>query len=264
MYAIHRNIFEQMKYLKITRNSIKHSSVKNKNYVIYGSPTGIGFNIAKKLALNGAKITFISKDVYSFFNVFYAAEKINTIAKKNICQGVTCNVSSESEIKDALKEAEDEYGNIHGVVVGTEDFYPKNTFKNYEKEINDFSNIKVDKHYLFGKTCLKKMNDQTMKGHMIIISPPLEIINKEDYWKSHYFYTLSKINKTLMTKSLGIKFKNIAVNSLWPSHINSLISQKYSEEINYDKLGEAALILFEKNPEYCHGNHFLDKDLITS
>jgi len=41
-------------------------------------------------------------------------------------------------------------------------------------------------------------------------------------------------------------------------------SKNILKKLIMNKLGEAALILFEKNPEYCHGNHFLDKDLITS
>ena len=67
----HMNILTQVK-----------QDFTNNNFIIVGSPKGIGFSIAKHLAFNGAKVTLVSPQFNTTPNIFTASDTINEIVKK--------------------------------------------------------------------------------------------------------------------------------------------------------------------------------------
>ena len=75
-----------------TLTQVKNNFEGN-NYIVVGSPKGIGFSIAKYLTANRAKVTLVGKHVNTRPNVFTAADEINEIVKKPSCMPVLCDIN---------------------------------------------------------------------------------------------------------------------------------------------------------------------------
>ena len=85
-----------------------------KTYIISGATRGIGFNIAQKLALNGANVTIVGKTTEphpKLDGTIYSAEKfINNITQKDTCLGVPCDIRESNNIDNAIEKTIEHFG----------------------------------------------------------------------------------------------------------------------------------------------------------
>ena len=102
-----------------TLTQVKNNFEGN-NYIVVGSPKGIGFSIAKYLGREGANVTIVGKELHTKPNIFTAAEQINDITKKPCCMGVLCDINTPSQIQHVINETLDVQGSINGVVLMSE------------------------------------------------------------------------------------------------------------------------------------------------
>tara|TARA_B100000123_G_scaffold20998_1_gene14721 strand:+ start:273 stop:1169 length:897 start_codon:yes stop_codon:yes gene_type:complete len=251
------------------------SNLKNKNYIVSGGTRGIGFNIAKKLAIQGANVTIVGKTQQKHpklsGTIFSAAEEICDLVKKPSCMGIPCDVRVEKEIDFAIREAIDVYGSIDGVILNASALCLNNTINQTSKEVELMSSVNIAGSYLFGQKCLQHMHNHE-SGHMLIIAPPLDMLYTDEWWRNHLFYSLSKFNMSLMSKYWNKEFPNIAVNTLWPrTTINTAPVQNLlggDEMINIsrttDIMGDAAQAIFMSDPNKCNGKNFIDDEVLAS
>jgi len=244
-----------------TLTQIKNN-FKGNSYIIVGSPKGIGYSIAKNLAKNEANVVLVSNQFNSRPNIFTASEDINSIVKKTATTGIVCNANMPNEIQHVINETIDIYGSLNGVVLTNDTAYLKNTNDLYHVEMNHM-NSNINKTYLFGQRYLQYTQEENIKGHLIIIAPPLnKLYHDDDQWTNHFYYTMTKLNMSLMSKYWDREFHNVSVNTLWPKITVPL--PKYQEKGDYnlaEDMGKAACKIFKTDPLKCHGNHYIDYDL---
>jgi NAD(P)-dependent dehydrogenase (short-subunit alcohol dehydrogenase family) len=235
----------------------------NNNFIIVGSPKGIGFSIAKHLAFNGAKVTLVSPQFNTTPNIFTASDTINEIVKKPSCMGVICDTNTPSHIQHVINETLDVHGPINGLVLTSDVGYLKNSKDLYHIEAKKMNNSNINGTYLFGQMCLQHMEEENTRGHLIIVAPPLhEIYSDEDQWQNHFYYTMTKMNMSLMSKYWDKEFSNISVNTMWPKI--SVPLPKYQEKGDYklpEDMAKAMCKIFKTDPLKCHGNHYIDADI---
>lgn len=235
----------------------------NNNFIIVGSPKGIGFSIAKHLAFNGAKVTLVSPQFNTTPNIFTASDTINEIVKKPSCMGVICDTNTPSHIQHVINETLDVHGPINGLVLTSDVGYLKNSKDLYHIEAKKMNNSNINGTYLFGQMCLQHMEEENTGGHLIIVAPPLhEIYSDEDQWQNHFYYTMTKMNMSLMSKYWDKEFSNISVNTMWPKI--SVPLPKYQEKGDYklpEDMAKAMCKIFKTDPLKCHGNHYIDADI---
>lgn len=245
--------------LKSIKKNLKFANslnkLNNKTFIISSGRTGVGYNIAKKLALNGANVTILGKikEVNPKMNgtIYSAAENICDLVKGPKCMGIPCNLRSIKEVEFAINETVDVYGTVDGVV------------------LNDTN---INGTYLLGQMYLKYVNKNKMNGKMLIISPPLDMLYENEWWINHLYDSMSKFNVTIMAKFWNKEFTSVGINTLWPRRtINTAPVKKLlggEQMINIsrraDIMGDAAKHILSSNIVECTGKNFIDDEVLAS
>ena len=271
--SVKRNYAYVLKSIKKDRSLLPCTkSLRNKTYIISGGTRGIGFNIAKKLALQGANVTIVGKTQQKHpkleGTIYTAAEAICDLVKKPICIGIPCDVRVPDQIDNAIRETEDVFGPIHGAVLNASALCLNPTLKQTEKEVELMSSVNINGSFLFGQKCLRAMTG----GHMLIIAPPMTMLDTDEWWVPHLYYSMSKFNMTLMAKYWNKEFPTIAVNTLWPrttidtAPVRNLLGGDDMVNISRtpDVMGDAATHIFMSSPFKCHGKNFIDDEVLAS
>lgn len=263
-----------LKSIKKDNQLLPKLSVKDKHYVICGGTRGIGFSIAETLALNGAKVSIFGKTKNYHKKpentIYSASEKICEATKKVNCLPILCDIRNTNEINIGVNQCIDNFGPIDGVVLNASALCLNSTLKQTEKEVDLMNGINIKGSFMFGQKCLQTM--EKGKGHMIIIAPPLEMLNNDDWWIQHLFYSMSKFNMSLMANFWNKEFPNIAVNTLWPrTTINTAPVRNIlggQEMVNISRsaqiMGDAAYIIFCSDPSVNNGKNFIDDEVCSS
>lgn len=250
-------------------------TLKNKNYIVAGGSRGIGYDIAKKLALAGANVTITGKTQTKHpkldGTVFSAADSICDLVKKPACNAVPCDIRVPEQIEHAINESLDIYGSIDGVILNASALCLNNTLQQTEKEVELMSSVNIKGTYSFGQKCLQHMHKNN-NGHMLIIAPPLDMLYNDEWWVNHFYYSMSKFNMSLMAKYWNKEFSNIAVNTLWPrttintAPVQNLLGGQAMVDISRktDVMGDAAKYIFMSDPEKCNGKNFIDDEVLAS
>ena len=274
MKAIKNNYAFVLRSIKKDKSLAPHINIKDKHYVICGGTRGIGYSIAETLALNGAKVSIFGKTTQhhpKLENTIYtAAEQICDQTKKVNCLPYACDIRNKNEIKYSLYEAVDIFGSIDGVVLNSSALCLNNTNRQTEKEVELMSSVNINGTFMFGQECFKHMAKD--KSHMIIISPPIEMLYTDDWWTNHLYYSISKFNMSLMAKFWNKEFPNVAVNTLWPrttidtAPVRNILGGEQMSNISRTPqiMGDAAYIIFNSDPNINNGKNFIDDEVCAS
>jgi hypothetical protein len=210
--------------LKTIKKKLKFSNslnkLNNKTFIISSGTTGVGYNIAKKLALNGANVTILGKikEVNPKINgtIYSAAENICDLVKGPKCMGIPCNLRSIKEVEFAINETVDVYGTLDGVV------------------LND-TNINVT--YLFSQIYLKYVNKNKMNGKMLIIEPLLMVNSWNKKFINVGVNTLSPrkaVVEHLQTDIMGDAAKHILSSDILECSGNDFIDDEVLASLEID------------------------------
>ena len=253
----------------------KLNSLKNKTYIVAGASRGIGYNIAKKLALLGANVTIIGKTITKHpkleGTIYTAAENITELTQKQNCMGIPCDLRVPEQIDHVINETLDIYGKIDGVILNASALCLNNTLNQTRKEVELMSYININGTYLMGQKCLKHIQHSN-HGSVLIIAPPLNMLYEDNWWVNHLFYSMSKFNMSLMAKYWNKEFPSIGINTLWPrTTINTAPVQNIlggDEMVNIsrrsDIMGDAAKHIILADPKICNGKNFIDDEVLAS
>jgi len=263
------------KDMTLQTKTLLKSCLNKKTFIISGGTRGIGYEIGKKLALEGSNVALFGKTTIPYpkldRTIYSAAESICDLTKKSNCIGIECDVRVPEQIDFALREVISRFGGIHGLVLN-ESAELLNITKNQRlNEINLMTDVNIKGTFLLGQKCLQDFFF-SRNGHILIISPPLKMIDSDEWWINHFYYSMSKYNMSLMAKYWNIEFPNVAVNTLWPRttidttqiiNINGdekIVNLSRSPEI----MGEAAKYILASYGELCNGKNFIDDEVLAS
>ncbi len=250
-------------------------NLNGKTYVISGASRGIGYNIAKNLAIAGANVTILGKTQIKHpkleGTIYSAAEEINDTIKKSSCLAVACDIRNSKEIDNAIGETISAFGKIDGVVLNASALCLNNTLNQTEKEIDLMTSVNINGTFLMGQKCLKHIKNSD-HGSVLTISPPIDMLYTDDWWNNHLYYSMSKFNMSLMSKFWNKEFPNVGINTLWPrttidtAPVRNILGGEEMSNISRktDIMGEAARIILMADPSICNGKNFIDDEVLAS
>ena len=244
-----------------------------KTYIVSGSTRGIGYDIAEKLLKQKANVTILGKtrDPHPKLEGTLDTAVNNLQQISDNVHGEICDVRNEENIEKVVKNTNDKFGGIDGIILNASALCLNNTIRQTSKEINLMTDVNIKGSFLMGKYAMPYIQN-SLHPHILTISPPIDMLYNDKWWKNHIYYSMSKFNMSLMAKFWNSEFTHIGVNTLWPrttintAPVRNILGGEDMINISRktDIMGDAATAIMMSDPLKCKGNNFIDDEVIVS
>jgi 3-oxoacyl-[acyl-carrier protein] reductase len=202
--------------------------IKNKNAIVTGGTRGIGREIARTLAQNGANIAINYRN-YSE-EIEKLVEELKSFGVKVLA--VKCDVSKEEEVNNFVKEVKNNFERIDILVNNAGITKDGLIIRMSEKDFNDVIDINLKGTFNTTKAVSAVMVKQRY-GKIINISSVVGVTGNAGQCN----YAASKAGVIGFSKSVAreLAARNINVNVIAPGYINtdmtSVLPEKVKEEV---------------------------------
>ena len=245
-------------------------SLKDKVIFISGGSRGIGLAIAKKAALDGAKIIIAAKTAEPHpklpGTIYTAAEEI--ISAGGDALPLICDIRSEDNVRDTINKGVDHFGGIDICINNASAIQLTNVTDTEMKRYDLMHQINGRGTYMVSKFCLPHLK-KADNPHILNLAPPLDMSAK--WFANTVAYTMAKYTMSMCVLGMAEEFKpdGIAVNALWPrtaiataavqNHLGGDEIMKLSR--NVDIMADSAYSILTKDSKSFTGNFCID-DLV--
>jgi citronellol/citronellal dehydrogenase len=245
-------------------------SLKDKVIFISGGSRGIGLAIAKKAAMDGAKIIIAAKTAEPHpklpGTIYTAAEEIISVGGDAL--PLICDIRSEDNVRDTIIKGVDHFGGIDICINNASAIQLTNVTDTEMKRYDLMHQINGRGTYMVSKYCLPHLK-KADNPHILNLAPPLDMSAK--WFANTVAYTMAKYTMSMCVLGMAEEFKpdGIGVNALWPrtaiataavqNHLGGDEIMKLSR--NVDIMADSAYSILTKDSKSFTGNFCID-DLV--
>ena len=245
-------------------------SLANKVIFITGGSRGIGLEIGKRAARDGAKVVLAAKTAEPHpklpGTIFTAAEEI--IEAGGEALPLILDVRDEENVLKAVEETVSHFGGIDICVNNASAISLTKTPDTDMKRYDLMHQINGRGTYLVSKYCIPHLK-KASNPHILNLAPPLDM--KAKWFGPHLAYTMAKFTMSMCVLGMAeeLKADGIAVNGLWPRTAIATAAVKNvlggEELMNISRkpeiMADAAYEIFIKDSKEFTGNFCID-DLV--
>jgi len=245
-------------------------SLANKVVFITGGSRGIGLEIGKRAASDGAKVVLAAKTAEPHpklpGTIFTAAEEI--IEAGGEALPLILDVRDEENVLKAVEETVSHFGGIDICVNNASAISLTKTPDTDMKRYDLMHQINGRGTYLVSKYCIPHLK-KSSNPHILNLAPPLDM--KAKWFGPHLAYTMAKFTMSMCVLGMAeeLKADGIAVNGLWPRTAIATAAVKNvlggEELMNISRkpeiMADAAYEIFIKDSRDFTGNFCID-DLV--
>ena len=245
-------------------------SLKGRVLFITGGSRGIGLEIGKRAAKDGAKVVLAAKTAEPHpklpGTIYSAAEEIVDAGGEAL--PIVLDVRDEKNVIAAVEETISHFGGIDICVNNASAISLTTTPDTDMKRYDLMHQINGRGTYLVSKYCIPHLK-QSNGAHILNLAPPLDM--KPKWFGPHLAYTMAKYTMSMCVLGMAEELKSdgIAVNGLWPRTAIATAAVKNvlggEELMNISRtpeiMGDAAYEIFNKDPATFTGNFCID-DLV--
>ena len=245
-------------------------SLANKVVFITGGSRGIGLEIGKRVARDGAKVVLAAKTAEPHpklpGTIFTAAEEI--IESGGEALPLILDVRDEENVLKAVEETASHFGGIDICVNNASAISLTKTPDTDMKRYDLMHQINGRGTYLVSKYCITHLK-KSSNPHILNLAPPLDM--KAKWFGPHLAYTMAKFTMSMCVLGMAeeLKADGIAVNGLWPRTAIATAAVKNvlggEEMMNISRkpeiMADAAYEIFIKDSKEFTGNFCID-DLV--
>lgn len=245
--------------------------MERKTIFITGASRGVGLEIAKRFAKDGANIAIVAKTVEEHpklkGTLWSAADEIKQ-AGANEVLAIPCDVRDLDALKSAIDKCGEKFGVIDALVNNASSVHLLPTADLPEKRFDLMHEVIVRSSMFASKYALPYLT-KSKNPHILNLAPKPDL--KAKWFKEHTAYTICKYSSSMMVIGLSAEFEkyNIGVNALWPA---TLLDTAAVQNL----LGGEAAIKRSRKPtimaDAAHhiinqsskttGNFYLDEDVV--
>ncbi|MFE3754158.1 SDR family oxidoreductase [Nocardia tengchongensis] len=245
--------------------------------IMSGGSRGIGLEIAKRAATDGANITLIAKTDAPHPKL---PGTIHTAAAELESAGGTVlkylgDVRDDEAVADAVRQTQERFGGIDLVVNNASAIDISPTELLPMKKYDLMQDINCRGSFLLSKLSIPALKESAQAGrnpHILTLSPPL---NLDPKWAGMALgYTIAKYGMSLTTLGLSEELRKygIGVNSLWPrttiatAAVKNLLGgeQMIATSRTPDIYADAAYLVLTSPAKDTTGNFFIDDDVLAA
>jgi len=242
-------------------------SLKGKRIFISGASRGIGLEIAKACARQGAMVAIAAKTAEPHpklpGTIYTAAKEIEEAG--GVALPLVCDIRFEDAVNEAVAAAVEKFGGLDICINNASAINLAGTSDLTMKQYDLMHQINGRGAFLVTKACLPHLK-QGNNPHVLNLSPPLAMQPK---WFSQFpAYAAAKYNMSLWVLGMAEEFKKhgIAVNALWPrSYVSTAMSSAVPGDFLQEKNGrwptimaDAASHILSKPSKEFTGNFCID------
>ena len=249
-------------------------TLKGKTLFITGASRGIGLEIAKKAAADGANIVLVAKTTEPNpklpGTIFSAADEI--VAAGGQALPVQTDIRDEEAVAAAVRAGVERFGGIDILVNNASAISLTPTPMTPMKRFDLMFGVNVRGTYACTQACLSELIKSAKAGrnpHVLNMSPPLSM--REHWFKGHVAYTMAKYGMSECTLGHAGEFRphGIAVNSLWPRTAIATAAMQMIPGVDLalcrkpEILADAAYLILTSYAKATTGNFFIDDELLA-
>jgi citronellol/citronellal dehydrogenase len=245
--------------------------------IMSGGSRGIGLEIARRAAADGANIMLIAKTSAPHPRL---PGTIHTAAAELEEAGGTVlkfvgDVRVDEQVEQAVQQTIERFGGIDIVVNNASAIDLSHTDAIPMKKYDLMQDINCRGSFLLAKLCIPALRTSAEAGrnpHILTLSPPL---NLNPRWAGEVLaYTIAKYGMSLTTLGLAEELRrdSIGVNSLWPrttiasAAVQNILGgdEMISHSRTPDIMADAAYLVLTSPATETTGNFFIDDDVLAS
>ncbi len=249
-------------------------TLKDRTLLISGASRGIGLEIAKRAARDGANIVLLAKTTEPNpklpGTLYSAAEEVQAAGGQAL--PVPTDIRDENAVAAAVAAAVERFGGIDILVNNASAISLTPTPATPMKRFDLMFGVNVRGTYTCTQACLDALKNSAKAGrnpHVLNMSPPLSM--KEHWFKSHVAYTMAKYGMSMCTLGHAGEFRplGIAVNSLWPRTAIATAALQMIPGVDLklcrkpEILADAAYFILTSDARQVSGNFFIDDELLA-
>lgn len=243
-----------------------------KTVFITGGTRGVGLEIAKRFAKDGANVVIVGKTVDPHpklpGTLATATEEIRAAGAKEVL-AIPCDVRDLDALNLAITATGAKFGKIDVLVNNASALYLLRTIDLTPSKFNLMHEVIVRASLFAGQFALPYLQ-KSENPHIIHLAPKPALLAK--WFKGHTAYTLCKFSSSMLVIGLASEFAEfgIAVNAIWPKTLLATAAVQNllggDNSINHSRhpriVADAAYILSNK-PVSHSGNFHLDEELVN-
>jgi citronellol/citronellal dehydrogenase len=249
--------------------------LNGKTLFISGGSRGIGLEIAKRCARDGANVVIAAKTVEENpklpGTIFTAAQEIEAAGGK--CLPLQVDIRDELQVVEAAKKGAEHFGHIDILVNNASAINLTNTEATPIKRFDLMFGVNVRGTYLCTQALLpylKKSGQAKRNPHVLTLAPPLNMTPR--WFAPHVAYTMAKYGMSMCVLGHAAEFRayGIAVNALWPRTVIQTAALQMIPGVKPEHcrtpaiMADAAYTVLTRDAAGTTGNFFIDEEVLKS
>lgn len=244
--------------------------LKGKTIFVTGGSRGIGLEIAKRAAKDGANIAIAAKtaDPHPKLpgTIFTAAGELEEAGAKALPLQV--DIRDENQIADAVEKTVEAFGGIDILINNASAINLTGTLETPMKRYDLMHQVNARGTFATSQACLPYLL-KAKNPHILTLSPPL---NMQPHWfENHVAYTMAKYGMSMCVLGMAEEFRDegVAVNALWPKTVIAtaaiaMLGGAVQPEFcrTPDIVADAAYWILTQPSRDCTGNFFIDEEVL--
>jgi len=247
------------------------ATLEGRTLFITGGSRGIGLEIAKRAARDGAKVAIAAKTAEPHpklpGTIYTAADEIEREGGKAL--PIVCDIRDEAQVKAAVAQTAAMFGGIDICINNASAIQLTGTLETEPRRFDLMHQINTRGTFLVSRCCLPHLL-KAKTPHILMLSPPLDLSPR--WFAPHLAYTIAKYGMSLCALGLAEEFKGkVAVNALWPRTTIATAAVKYivggEETMRRSRtpeiLADAAHVILTQGLDFT-GNFCIDDTLLAA
>jgi len=198
-------------------------NLKGKNAIVTGATRGIGFEISKVLAENGANVAILDIQLGDGSSI----KEVEALGVT--CKGYACDVSKPESVEETFKQIISDFGKVDILVNNAGITRDNFVIKMEQKDFDDVLNVNLRSAFICTKAIISHLMRKGNCSRIINMAS----INGIRCQKGQANYAASKAGIIGLTKSNAVEFaaRGVTVNAIAPGFIKTAMTDKLAPEV---------------------------------